>query len=75
MTLVAAVRLAQLFVAACDIEDVVDDLEQNTQLLGEAPVRDCLRFTKAVEGQHNADARGDQAAGLQRVKSAQGICL
>jgi hypothetical protein len=73
--LVAAVRLSKLFVAARDIEDVVDDLEQNTQLLREAPVRDCLRFAHAAERQHDAHARGNEAARLQRVEAAKGIRL
>ena len=58
-------------VAPGHVEDVVDDLEQDAELVGEPAVGNCLRFGHALEGQHDADAGGDQPPGLQRVQRAQ----
>src|SRR4051794_15245013 len=69
MPFVAAMWLSELLVAARDVEDVVDDLEQNTQLLREAPVGNRLRFIQAPECKYDAHARRDQAAGLKRMQA------
>ena len=50
MSLIAAPRLAELLVAAGDVEDVVDDLEQDAELVGEAPIRNCVSVRPARPG-------------------------
>ena len=73
MSLVASMWLAELLVALGHVEDVVDDLEEDAQLVGEPAIGNCLRFGQSLEGQHDADAGGDQPAGLQRVQGAQAL--
>ena len=68
MPLIASARLAELLVGAGHVEDVVDDLEQDTQLIGETAVRNCLSFRHLAKNQDHAHAGGDQAAGLERVQ-------
>src|SRR5436305_12563096 len=70
MTLIRALGLAELLVRTGHVENVVDDLEQDAELVGETPVGDCLRFIESFEYQYDADAGGDQSAGLQRVQGA-----
>src|SRR2546421_703483 len=70
-SLVAAMRLAELVVASNDVEDVVDDLEQHAQLVGEAAVGNCLRFLEGLQCQHDADAGGNQTPGLQTMEAPQ----
>src|SRR4029077_266358 len=71
MSLIASMWLAELLVALGDVEDVVDDLEEDPQLASETAIGNCLRFAEPLEDQDDADAGGDQAAGLQRVQGTQ----
>ena len=73
MALVGALRLAELLVGAGHVEDVVDDLEQDPELLGEAAVRTHARLVDAGEGERDQDAGPDQAARLQPVELAQPV--
>ena len=41
---VASTRLAELFVASGDVEDVIDDLEEDAELIGEPSIRHCRSF-------------------------------
>src|SRR5439155_21714724 len=71
VTLVAAMRLSQLFVASGHVEDVVDDLEQDAQLVGKTAIRDCLRFAQSSEAQYDAVAGCVQAPRLYPLQPAQ----
>src|SRR5215207_4593787 len=71
MSLVASMWLAELLVALGHVEDVVDDLEENSQLSGKTAKGDCLRFSQSLENEDDADAGGNQPAGLQPVQGAQ----
>src|SRR5215218_343050 len=71
MSLVAAVGLSKLLVASGDVQNVVDDLEENAQLIGEAAVRNCLSSVQPSEHQHDPDAGRDQASRLEPVQTAE----
>ena len=70
---IGAVRLAQLLVAAGHVEDVIDDLEEDPELGGEAAQARLLPLGRRGQDERRADARGDQTARLQRMQQAQGL--
>src|SRR5262245_22784250 len=75
VSFVAAAWLAELFVTTRHVENVVDDLEQHAELIGESAVRNCLRFRHLAEQQRHRDTRGDQASGLEGMNLAEQLRL
>src|SRR5687768_7168574 len=70
MALVRALRLAECLLLTCHVEDVVDDLEKDTQLRSEPAEGDCGRSSDATQDGYAVDRRGDQPAGLELVQAA-----
>src|SRR5712691_7037246 len=73
VALVASPRLAEGVVRSRDVEDVVHDLEQHSQLRGEFAVGDCGRSLLSGEQEYARDRRADQAPGLELVEAAQAV--
>ncbi len=71
MPFVAAAGLAQGVVRAGHVEDVVNDLEQDTELSSEAAKGNCGSFVRAFQEQYADDRGGNQAPRLQLVQPAQ----
>src|SRR3954452_22503378 len=67
-SLVGAVGLAEVGIAAHHVEDVVDDLEQDAELGGELAVASGLA---TAQQQDALDRRPDEPAGLELVQLAQ----
>jgi hypothetical protein len=70
MAFVGAARLSDLSLVPGHVEDVVDDLEDDSELGREAPERHCGRSAQAFERKHGADRRRDQGARLELVQVA-----
>src|SRR3954467_15414487 len=71
VTLVAALRLAEVVSGPGDVEDVVDDLEQDAQLGRKAAIGHCGSFRRTFQEQYARHGGADQAAGLQRMQGSQ----
>ena len=73
LDLVLARRFAQLFRARDHVEDVVDDLEEQAELVGERAKRRRDRRLGACVDDRAAHGRADQAPGLEQVDLAQRV--
>ena len=71
--LIGALWLSELGVRTGHVEDVVDDLEEDPELLGEAAVGRGFVVGNAGEMERHEDACGDEPARLQAVKLAQAL--